>query len=243
MLGVEHHREVEGLAHRGGRDLAVDHVQEIGGVIEIVAGRDQRQALGDPLAKGDGRRHLGDQPLGLADVGGVVGRRRVVVGVEMGQHAHRAAEHVHGMDVAGNLRDRARSAARVSRGARRRASNSRSWLPVGQIAVQEQERRLLVRDVTGQVFDPVSPVFQPTGPVRPLDVGDRRLACDHAFQAGMIFFRRRHAAHFGTPQNDDQTQDRARPKKPERRPRPITMSADIRIRTPDWSPESSPMSV
>ena len=75
---------------------------------------------------------------------------------------------------------------------------------VGQVAVQEQERRLLVGHVAGQILDPVAPVLQPTGPVLALDVGDRRLACNHAFQAGMILFRRR-TTHVGTPHSEDQS--------------------------------------
>ena len=159
-------------------------------MVEVVAGRDQGQALGDPLAIGDGRRHLGDQPLGLADVGGVVRRRRVDVGVEVSQHADRGAEHVHRVDVLRGSGGRGRPGARGSPepcGGGRRTRRTGSWR---QVAVQEQERGLLVRDVTGQVFDPVAAVLEPAGPVAALDVGDRRLAGDHAFQAGTIFFRR-----------------------------------------------------
>ncbi len=73
----------------------------------------------------------------------------------------------------------------IARAARSRASNSLKLGAIGQVAVQEQERRLLVRDVTGQILDPVAPVFEPPGPVLPFDVGDRRLARNHTFQAGM----------------------------------------------------------
>ncbi len=68
------------------------------------------------------------------------------------------------------------------------------------ISVQEQERRLLVRDVPSQILDPVAPVFQTSSPVGPFDIGDCRLAGNHTFQAGMIGFRRL-AAHIGTPQD------------------------------------------
>ena len=64
--------------------------------------------------------------------------------------------------------------------------------------MQKQKRRLFVRGMTGQVFDRITPVLEPTGPVPAFDVCDCRFACNHTFQAGMIFFRRR-TTHFRTP--------------------------------------------
>ena len=125
-------------------------------------------------------------PLGLADVGGVVGRRRVDVRVEVGQHADRAAEHIHGMDVARDLSEQLDQGLGDRPRPPQPGVELAELVAVGQVAVQEQERGLLVRHVARQVLDPVAPVFQAPGPVRPLDVGDRRLAGNHAFQPGMI---------------------------------------------------------
>ena len=102
---------------------------------------------------------------------------------------------------------------------RRRPSNSRSWARLGKSPCKQQERRLLVRDVPGQIFDPVAPVLEPAGPVRPLDVGDRGLARNHPFQAGRILFRRR-TTHIGTPHNEDRSILTTTRKKGQRSSRP-----------------------
>ena len=81
-------------------------------MVQVVAGRDQRQTLADPSAIGHRCGHLGDHALGLADVGGMVGGRRVDLGIEMRQHAHRAPQRVHGMDVRRDLPGAAQPAAR-----------------------------------------------------------------------------------------------------------------------------------
>src|SRR5262249_39794759 len=76
-------------------------------------------------------------------------------------------------------------------------------LPVRQIAMQKEERRLLVRDTPRQIFDPIAPVLEASGSVSSLDIGNRGLARNHTFQAGIILFRRR-TTHKGTPHNEDQ---------------------------------------
>ena len=109
------------------------------------------------------------------------------------------------MDVAGNSFEQLDQRLRN----RSRRAQTRIELlklgPVGQVAVQKQKCRLLVRHVTGQILDPVTSVLEPPRPVFPLDVGDRRLARNHTFQAGRILFRRG-TTHFGTPHSEDQSE-------------------------------------
>ena len=165
--------------------------------------------LANPLAIGDGRCHLRHHPLGLAYIGGMVGRRRIDIRVEMGQHAHRAAQHVHGMNVRRNSREQ------LDERFWNRASGPETPLEllelpaIGQVAVEQQKRCLLIRNVACQILDRVAPVLEPSGPVLPLDVGDCRLVCNDPFQAGRIMIRRNNA-HFETPNDRTSQQDDGR---------------------------------
>ena len=205
MLGVEDQREVERLAHRLRGGLAVDHVEEVGGEIQVVARRQRLESLADPLASGDGGRHLGEHPLGLADVGGVVGRRGVDLGVEVGQDAHRRPEHVHRVVTGGDLADQADQ--RFGQGPRRRDPRPEGVevRRLGQVAVEQEVGRLEVRDAGGEVLDLVAAILQAAGALLPLDVGDRRFIGDHTLQPRVVNLFRR-SAHGGLNSNevDDQ---------------------------------------
>ena len=71
---------------------AAEHVQEVGRVRQVLPGRDRLQPLAEAVVVGDRDRDLGQQALGLAQVGvvRVVGR----VLVEVGQHADGRAQGV-----------------------------------------------------------------------------------------------------------------------------------------------------
>ena len=75
---------------------------------------------------------------------------------------------------------------------------SRSCSRLGRSPCRSRNAVSSYETCAGQVLDPVSAVFQPPRALLPLDVGDRRLAGDHAFQPGMIVVRRR-TAHGGAP--------------------------------------------
>ena len=92
----------------------------------------------------------------------------------------------------------------IARAARKRASNSLKLGTVGQVAVEQQKRRLFVRHMPGQILDPVTPVLESARAILPLDIGDCRLACNHAFQARRITIRRG-TTHVGTPHSEDES--------------------------------------
>ena len=167
-------------------------------MVEVVARDNRLQALGDPLVEGDRGGHLRDQPLGLAHVGRVVRGGRVDLGVVMRQDAHRGPQDVHPV---GRPREAAIQLDQRPGDRPRRPEAGVELVELrggGQVAVEEQERGLLVRDGAGEVLDRIAPILEPAGALPPLDVGDRRLAGDDVLQARMIPFLRRRA-HIGTP--------------------------------------------
>ncbi len=58
-------------------------------MVQPRVGSNHRQTSQNSFAIRNRGRHLGDQPLGFTHVGGVVGRRRLLVRIKMSQHAHR----------------------------------------------------------------------------------------------------------------------------------------------------------
>ncbi len=69
MLGVEDHRDVEGLHHLRHRLLAERHPQEVGGVAQVVAGLHQVLAAPAALVVGHDGGHGREQVHGLGHVG------------------------------------------------------------------------------------------------------------------------------------------------------------------------------
>ena len=59
---------------------------------------------------------------------------------------------------------------------------------VRQVAVEQQERRLLVADLVRKVLDAVAAILEDRRPLAFLDPRDRRLTGDHAFQPRVVGF-------------------------------------------------------
>ncbi len=93
MLGVEDEVEVHAGDGLCARRLAREHVEEVGGVRQVLARRHRLQALADALVRRHDRRRLRRQALGLAQVRGL--RHVLGVGVERGERRHARAQHVH----------------------------------------------------------------------------------------------------------------------------------------------------
>ena len=88
VLGVQDQRGIERPAQGLRGNPAGDHLQEVGGVVESGVGSHRGLPRAPAFPVGDRCRHPGDHPLGLADVGGMVGGRGADLGVEMSQDAH-----------------------------------------------------------------------------------------------------------------------------------------------------------
>jgi hypothetical protein len=172
VLGVEDQREVERRPHGLGGDLPREHVEEIGGVVEVGPRRDRLLARGDAVERGDRGRDLREHPLGLADVGGVVGDRDGQVRVEVPHQAHRGSQHVHRVDALGDLAvdiDEGRSEPALGADP---AVERFQFRDGRQFPVEQQIRDFLVPDGPGQVLDGVPAIGQP--PPAPLGRGCRR---------------------------------------------------------------------
>ena len=190
---VEHQRQVERLPHGLGADLAGHHVEEVRGVIEVVPRRDRLQPLGDPLAVGDRRRHLGDQALGLADVGGVVRRRGVGVGVHVAQDADGGPQDVHRVDGLRHMGEEVDQGVGDRPGGAEAAVEGVEFAAVGEVAVDQQVGGFFVGDDAGEVLDPVAAIFEAAFAFAAFEVADGRLAGDHALQARIVGVGRRGA--------------------------------------------------
>ncbi len=97
MLGVQEEVEVHGLDGLGRRLFAFEHVEEVGGVTEVVTRGYGVVAVADAVMRGDDAGELRDEALRLADVGvaGVV----LDVGVEGSDCGGGGAQDVHGVSV------------------------------------------------------------------------------------------------------------------------------------------------
>jgi hypothetical protein len=71
VLGVEDHRDVEGLDDLRLRDLPEDHVEEVLAEGQRGVGRDRLEPLRQPVGRRDRGRDLGQQPHRLAPLRGV----------------------------------------------------------------------------------------------------------------------------------------------------------------------------
>ena len=103
VLGVEQEVEVHGGDGVGVGLFAVDHVEEVGGVGEVLSGGDGLEAVSDAVMGGDDGGCDGRQPLGLAYVGGL--GHVLGVGVEGGEGADGGAQDVHGVGLLHDLDD------------------------------------------------------------------------------------------------------------------------------------------
>ncbi len=179
MLGVQDQRHVQGPHVVRPRFLAAEHPEEVGGVAQVRAGGHGFHASAQTVLGRHGRRDLGRQPFGLAQVGLV--RAFLGLRVVVGQDADRGAQHVHRVD--GGRQD----AQQVEQGVRQTAGGRQASLEAGeleavrQLAVEQQERHLIEARVFHQFADRVAAVAQPA-----FDSGNGRFTGDDPLQAGGI---------------------------------------------------------
>ena len=145
------------------------HLQEVRGVVEVVARIDEGLADGILVGHGGQRRHLGHQAvardhalLRIVDVGGVV--------VEGRERADRAAHDGHGMRVAAEAGEEARHLLVHHGVARDGAAEVFELRLVRQLAVEQQVAHLDEVGVLRQLLDRVAAVEQHA--LVAVDVGD-----------------------------------------------------------------------
>ena len=179
MLGVEDHRDVEGLQHLRLRHPPLDQVEDVLGEAVLRVGRHHRLPLGGAVGRGDRGRDLGEQPHRLPPLRrvGDVARLRVLKSHE----GHRGADRVHRMGVGGEFADDA---------VQRRADlalggglglEGRELRGVRQLAVPQQVGDLLERTGLGQVLHGIAAIGQAVGLRHHLrDGGDIGVDADQA---------------------------------------------------------------
>ena len=177
MLGVEDHRHVERVHHL--RHLAERHVQEVGGVAEVVPRLHEVLAVPAALVVGDDRGQLGEQPDRFGQVG--LGRRVGRLGVVGADDAHRGAHDIHRVRGQRQLVDDPLDV--VVQGPQRTLEGLElgQLAFVGQLAVPEQVGDLLEGALRGELLHRVAAVQQRVG-VR-VDLGDRGVVDDDAGEA------------------------------------------------------------
>ena len=179
VLGVER----EARVHRAGGDrarrLPGEHVQEVGGVGELLRRRHRGEPAPYPVMGADGGGELAGQAHRLAQVG----RARVVGGVRIVHAEHRdgGLEHPHGIGVARHEGEGADQ--RVGDGPRRRQLGLEplARAPRGQLIVPEQVGHVLEGGLPRQLVDVVAAVGQAAVPA--VQVAQARLGGHHALQA------------------------------------------------------------
>ena len=182
MFGVQNQAGVEHLGDGRRRLVLGEHVVEIGGVPEVVAGRDGVVAVAQAVEGGDDGRQLGDEPDDRVPV--ALGVGDVASGVE---HAHRGdagLEGVHRMaifrqalhDVEQLVLDTAVMAQLIVEASQLALS--------GKVALEQQPGCLLETTLPRQGFHGDAAVFQ-AGPFA-VDETDRRLGGRHVGQSRPI---------------------------------------------------------
>ena len=160
--------------------LAVQHVQEVGGVAEVGVRFDRVAAVADVVVGCDQRRHLRGDAVAFAQ-GGL---RRVVpdLWVEGGERGDGGAQHVHGVGVA-DAADDVDHAARHFASAAHLGFEACQLLRGRQFAVDEQVGGLFEGGVLGEVVDRVAAVLECARAT--IDVGGLRAVEVDAGQASV----------------------------------------------------------
>ncbi len=95
--GVDH------LADRGARLLFEEHVIEVAGVVEVVAGHDRFITVAEAMEGCHHRGELGDEPHRRVPIALLIGD--VARGIKHAHGSHRGLQSVHGMAVFGQAFD------------------------------------------------------------------------------------------------------------------------------------------
>ena len=122
------------------RPLPGEHVEEVGGVGELVVGSDRLEPAAATVVTRDHRRHLGDQPGGLGKVR--IDAVRVLVGVVERVRRDGGTQHLHRLGVVGEHVHHRRRLGRQIAGFNQ---CGREGVELGrgrQVAAQDQEARL-----------------------------------------------------------------------------------------------------
>ena len=187
MVGVEDEEDVEGaLEDRVDLVLAdlPHHVEEVGGVGELVVGEDRRHPDAEAVAVGGQRGHLGDEPqdllVAVLDVEDVLG-----LGVVRRQRGDTRQEHAHGVGVVVEALHEALADVVVEEGVVDDVEGPLVELGlVRQLAVEQQVGHLEVGRVLGQLLDGVAAVAQDAGVA--VEVGDGRRAGRGREEGGVV---------------------------------------------------------
>ena len=187
VVRVQDERHVERLDRSRVGTLARQHVEEVRGVPHHRVGRDRPAAGLQASPRGDDRRRLRDEALGLA----VIGLRGRVVdfGIVVRERRDERAQRVHAVD-------RRQRPHQPQDGLRQRPRGGKLGLQVTQLGavrqppVPEQVADLFEGRSAGEIVDVVAAVGENAAVA--IEVTDCRVARDNVFEPGLGLFRGRH---------------------------------------------------
>jgi hypothetical protein len=179
VVGVEDQRHVHDPRHFRVRILAVQHVEQIAGMAQVVARRHRFVPMAHAVERGHDRRQLGDEPHHRGVAHFLVAH--VLRWVKHAERRHRRLQRIHRMPVLGQ-------ALQEIDDAKLEPAMMGEVLDVlvelgagGKLSEEEQVRRLFERRVLRQVLDGNPPVLEDSA--LPVDEANPRFGGRHAREA------------------------------------------------------------